>query len=403
MRKVILSFMLIAISNNVYARPKYIPVANGLFSTGQWYFEGTRSAMGGNVMFNFVPALQFSNTFALIPSLETNYRGTRSAEELAGGNTLFQDTWENAISLKAVHGFSDNWSIKERLAVRSKWFRETTDESWTDGLYDYQSATVGAELERKCGKIKTLAVGYDFSLLAFPNYQSLESSQSGENAREFAGTDVLDSKIHLLSVRYKTPFMWKTKATLSGFYNPRFYDEQHVVKLTGLFSSEKREDTRTGINLSLDREFEIPGHGRLFPSLNFGFSQNDSNQNHYDARLTTFIANYYDYNQLSGGINLAYAFGQQKAGAMIVESGFAYSRRNYSDRVIQSESGAYLTDKLYIQESAINLAFSYPLSKNFRARLSSSLGKSKSNNNYEAAYRYNYDNASYQFGVTYEY
>src|SRR5688572_21638973 len=84
----------------VHAVPQYIPVINGLFTTGQWYFEGENSALGGNAALNFVPAIRFTNRFSLIPSIETNYRGTRSAEELAGGSTLFQDTWENATSVK---------------------------------------------------------------------------------------------------------------------------------------------------------------------------------------------------------------------------------------------------------------------------------------------------------------
>jgi hypothetical protein len=214
------SVLSVWISSTLAAKPKLIPVANGVFSTGQWYFEGTKSALGGNVYFNFVPALQYSDKFTLIPSIETNYRGTRSAEELAGGNTLFQDTWENALSVKGVHTLNERWSVKERVAGRTKWFRETTDETWTNGLYDYNSVTVGAEVERKWGKVVALSLGYDFSLLTFPNYSSLESTQSGDNAREFSGSNVLDSQVHLLSMHYKTPLLWGVRSSMGLFYNP---------------------------------------------------------------------------------------------------------------------------------------------------------------------------------------
>src|SRR5687767_2546585 len=92
-----------------HAARQIIPVINGSFSTGQWYFEGENSSLGGNVSLNIVPAIRYTNRFSLIPSFETSYRGTRSAEELAGGSTLFQDTWENAIGMKAVHGLGKTW------------------------------------------------------------------------------------------------------------------------------------------------------------------------------------------------------------------------------------------------------------------------------------------------------
>src|SRR5688572_25655357 len=80
---------------------EFIPVTIAQFSTGQWYFDGEDSSMGGNAALQLVPAYKFSEKFVLIPNIETNYRGTRSAEELAGGNTLFTDTWESGLGLKA--------------------------------------------------------------------------------------------------------------------------------------------------------------------------------------------------------------------------------------------------------------------------------------------------------------
>jgi len=156
-----------------HAAPKYIPVLNGYLSTGQWYFEGERSALGGNAHLTFIPALRFSNRFSLIPTIETNYRGTRSTDELAGGSNLFQDTWENAIGVKAVHSFGKKWKVREKIKYRTKFFRETTNESLGKGLYDYEIYSVGTELERKWGKRYSIALGYDFSFLKFPNYNSL--------------------------------------------------------------------------------------------------------------------------------------------------------------------------------------------------------------------------------------
>lgn len=391
-----------ALTCQAHAGPQYIPVANGLFSTGQWYFNGTKSEIGGNVAMTFVPALRFSNNFSVIPTLQSNYHGTRTAEELAGGNTLFQDTWENGVGVKGVHGLGKTWVFKENIGYRFKWFRETTDESWNHGLYDYHIYNAGGEIEKRWDRKTSAALGYDFSYLRFPNYTSLESSQGGDNSREFSGDNVLDARIHLVSLRLKTPLFWKMDAALSSYYSPRDYTNQTIVELTGLMTPTSRQDLYTGNTFSLERVFGIR-KSRLISSIFYGYTGMNSNQNHYDADQTVFVADFYDYDQNAVGTQLTFAFGSKMSNPMLIETGYSYSHRNYRSRVIQAEDGTYKGEKLYLIEQSVNLGFSYPLSKNFRVRTTSTFGQSKSNNDYEANYSYNYHNAEYQFGFTYDY
>jgi hypothetical protein len=212
--------LLVGVSQPGHAVRQFIPVVNGVFTTGQWYFDGERSALGGNASLTVVPAVRFTNKFSVVPSIESNYRGTRSAEELAGGSTLFQDTWENAIGVKLVHGLSKVWKLRERVGYRVKWSRETSDETWTNGLYDYNVYTAGAELERALAPKVSVALGYDFSYLEFPNYESLESSQTGDLSREYSGSNVLDNRIHLFSARTAFPLPYKMDGSVQLFYPP---------------------------------------------------------------------------------------------------------------------------------------------------------------------------------------
>ncbi len=382
---------------------EYIPVASGLFTTGQWYFEGEKSSLAGNASLTMVPALKFSNQFNLIPTFSSSYRGTRSAEELAGGKNLFQDTWENGVSVKAVQGLGERWKLRGKVGFRSKWFRETSDEKWNKGLYDYRTTTVGTEAEHLWRKDLSVALGYDFSLLQFPNYVSLESQQDSDLAREFAGDNVLDANIHILSLRANAPLFWKMNSQLESYISPRYYTDQHVVELTGLYTSETRKDNYSGGGLALERMFATPKKSRLLARLRGGYASLDSNQNHYDAQLTTFIPDYYDYNEKTAGLQFTLMFGNAQGRPMLLDAGYSYSRRDYRSRVTQDKDANYRTDKLYIAESTINLGYSYPLSKNFRLHALSSFGRSKSNNDYEAVYRYNYSSSSYQFGFSYDY
>lgn len=88
---------------------------------------------------------------------------------------------------------------------------------------------------------------------------------------------------------------------------------------------------------------------------------------------------------------------------MAADLGMSFTHRTYDNRVIQAGDGSYLTDKLYLNELDYVLSYTYPLSRSLRLQLSSSLGKSTSNNQYEAVYKYNYHTANYQFGFTYDY
>jgi hypothetical protein len=395
--------VLLLMNTVLHAATEYIPVVNGQFSTGQWYFNGKESSLAGNAGLTFVPAIRYTNRFSLIPTFESSYRGTRSAEELAGGSTLFQDTWENGVSIKAVHGLSQKWKLRERAGYRFKWFRETTDESWNDGLYDYRVINLGLELERTYSKKTSIAFGYDFSYLAFPNYESLESSQGNEFAREFSGSNVLDTRIHLLSLRSDFPLPWSLASNVQVFLSPRDYVSQHVVQRSGLFSATMRHDEYLGATLGLERSFTTSTRTRLIPSVYYGYTTMNSNQNHYDARLTHFVSDFYDYDQNRVGMQISFLVGTRANLPMIFDAGTSYSHRNYRSRTIQDADGNYGTEKLYQIESLVTLGASYPLSKNFRLRTTASFGDSSSNNNYEAVYRYNYSNSNYQFGFTYDY
>ncbi len=357
---------------------RYVPVASGMFSTGQWYFDGKESSLGGDAAVTFVPALQFSNRLALIPTLESNYQGTRSAEELAGGNTFFQDTWSNGVNLKAVHNFSERWSVRERVGYRMKWFRETTDERWNHGLYDYRFPTIGVETGYDFSKRLRLTVGYDFSYLQFPNYVSLESQQSTDNAREFSGGAVLDSRVHLWSARTTVPLFWKMSSEIMFTYSPRDYIDQHVVVLSGELTSERRRDLLTSAALNLNRTFHMSRSTKLIGGLQYNHYDFNSNQNHYDAAVTHFVPDFYDYDQNGIGTQLTLAFGTITAGPMLIDAGYNYSHRNYRSRVIQSNAGAYMSEKLYQIDQNINLGFSYPLTRAVRVRATSTFGQSLS-------------------------
>ena len=91
---------------------------------------------------------------------------------------MFSDTWENGVGLKAVKGLGRRWKARARVNAKTKFYRETTDEKMGDGLYDYNILQGGVDVEYAFSKKVSLALGHDYSFLKFPNYVSLESTQS---------------------------------------------------------------------------------------------------------------------------------------------------------------------------------------------------------------------------------
>jgi hypothetical protein len=168
-------------------------------------------------------------------------------------------------------------------------------------------------------------------------------------------------------------------------------------------TATERTDTTSGVNFSLDRSFRGPRSSVMQASILYGYLGLQSNQNHYDARLTTFVPDFYDYDQQSVGAQVRMGFGQTGAGPMTVDLGGSYTHRNYRSRPIQDVDGAYKTERLYQIETSVIAGFGYPLTRNLQARVSTSIGRSTSNNEYEELYRYNYSNANYQLGFVYEY
>src|SRR6185503_9073135 len=102
--------------------------------------------------------------------------------------------------LKEVYSPRDSFKIKATGGVRAEFLRETKDETWGNGLFDYRKYTGGLETEFDFSKKAGTRFAYDYYMLTFPNYQSLESSQDPTLSRELVGKDILNSGNHLLTL-----------------------------------------------------------------------------------------------------------------------------------------------------------------------------------------------------------
>jgi hypothetical protein len=376
------------------------PVYDLRFLGGQHFYNGRSSALSGNVEVLMSPAVKFNDKWSLIPTYWGSYRGTRDVQELAGGGTLFQDSTAHGGLVKGIYQAGPALKLKAVTGARYEFLRETKDESWGDGLFDYQKYTGGVEAEYGRTPRAGVRAGYDYYLLRFPNYESLESSQDPTLSRELAGQKVLDSQNHLVSLGFWSPMPGNVRWDVSAYGNARSFDDQAIVSASGELTPRDRSDQFISADTSLARPLIMTQNLRMVGELGFAYSRLTSNQNHYDARKTVFLEDYYNYSQTGIRSRLSAALGEKP---WLVSLGATLNRRNYGDRPIQDANGDYLTEKTRITDITTSLGVTYPLTQTFKARIVGTLGWSDSNMKYEKVFAYNYKIANYMFGFSYEY
>ncbi|HCJ66537.1 MAG TPA: hypothetical protein DHV62_04230, partial [Elusimicrobia bacterium] len=163
-------------ANSFSAEIEVIPTGNLSLLGGQYLFEKEAASFGGNVYLEVAPSLQFTDELSLIPTYSTTYRGTKNVTELVGGGTLSQQAQDHLISLKLTNQTSEDFKLKINTSYKLELLKETKDESWGSGLFDYYKIAGGVEGEKKFfpekAGLESLTAGYGYYILKFNNYAS---------------------------------------------------------------------------------------------------------------------------------------------------------------------------------------------------------------------------------------
>jgi hypothetical protein len=380
-----------------------VPMGDFRFLGGQYFFDNTPSSLSGNLSFTMVPAIKFSSRFSLIPTYLGSYRGSKEVNDLIGGGTLFQDEQNHLLSLKGVYAVTPAFKLKLGASYRVELLRETRDETWGKGLFDYRKLNFGVETEYAYSREHAVRLGVDLFTLDFPNYESLESSVTASGlGRELAGKSTLDCNNTMATVQFNDSF-GRLKTELRGTLTAKDYPDQPLVLSDNSLSKEKRQDACTAFGLVLLYPFEkAAGDISIIPSLDCQLVLNDSTQAHYDANKYTYIADYYDYSYLMAGPSFTLLFGKNPWALTL---GAACGRKDYKTRPVQDADGDYAArgEKIYVNELVYSLGAVYPLPGGLKLRVTGNFVDASSNMKYEKTFAYNYRSANYLFGFSYEF
>ncbi|MBI5241348.1 MAG: hypothetical protein HY926_12820 [Elusimicrobia bacterium] len=376
----------------------WVPVFDASFLMGQVLQGGKASSWQGNAALQFTPAVKFTDELGLIPTYYGTYRGTKSAVDLGSGGQLFQDSQSHALSLKGVWK-RDEWKVKPSLGYRWELLRETSDEGWGKGLFDYRKPSAGLEVERAFGERVRAGAAFDYYEIQFPNYRSLESQALPGLGRELAEGRTLDSRSYswTLTGHFPLPFEGGA-ARLTGNFTRRGYPEQHVVQASGSLADDTRADDFSSVSAALSYGRALAPRVGGYLSLEFTQLRDASNQNHYDAEQARFLGQYYSYDERSLYPKLTMILGEKKVELAV---GYLQVWRDYLGRAAQDASGTYLNESTRLDQGSFTFDLSLPLAHGFKALAHTTLTDASSNMRYEKTYRYNYQLSSHLLGFSY--
>lgn len=377
------------------------PVVDATFQGGQTFFDGSSSSVGGNLDVVVTPVVKFSDRWSLFPTYHGFYQGTQEIETLAGGGIPFEDSTGHTILLKGVRTLG-RWKLKPSVGGSMEWLRETQDEDWGEGLFDYWKVNGGLEGQFDLSSRSGGRIAYDFYQLTFTNYQSLESDQDATLSRELAGRDVLNNRNHMVTFGAWTSLPGQGRVDVTCLYNARLFSDQPVIDQEDQpMSTERRDDSMT-IDTMVGYPVLGPSGVILLADLGLRYTNQNSNQNHFDTKkdANQFQADYYDFAEwrISPQITAPLAKGR-----WLVTVGGSYERRDYSHRVTQNATGDYLSEKMNTSNGIVRFGIAHALSPHTKLRFDGSLGWNHSNTDYKEVFRYNYRMANYGLGFSYAY
>jgi hypothetical protein len=381
---------------------------------GQYFFAGDRSSLGANASLMAAPVMRKSDQWSFVPIYSGTYQGTKGVNEGSAAGTIFQQKMDHWVSFSAIDSLpGTNWKLKPSVSYKRQFLKETRDESWGHGLFDFEKIALGLEAENVYRDPFSYRLGLDVFRIRFPNFQSLESKTGIDPAgnplgREHAGKNVLDTYNYNFSFGGAVPIPFNDPVvSLQGGYNVLYQDyiSEPIVDSRGQLETKHRNDLLQNLSVAVGypRPLRVMGTDcRLDLSFAMNLSYNKSNQNTFDANQTKFIADFYSYYSFGLGPSAALVWGDKKRPSS-VSSSFRFNKTRYLGRQAQEGEGIY-TGSLQTQDRySFGIDYSYPIAPSFSLKAQTNAMWVRSNNNFEKRYSYNYVTQNYLLGFTYEY
>lgn len=372
---------------------------------GQYFFKKSAGSLEGYGDVSAQAARSFSPESGFYVTGRSVYTGFKQVNELAGGGTLFQQSWDNSLGFKWIRRFEGGYSLKPRVGVRSQLFRETNNEKWGKGLYDFGRYEAGVTWERKTrwslSVPWTYQFSYDFYYTHYPHFKSLASQFGSALGSPDPGANVLDTFTNQLT--YRSEFDLPGFATLWGLYSLSLvqFTDSKVVNSQGQYLNSGRTDAFHTLTLGYSKrlnDWQPLGRVRPIWGAALAFSNLNSNQNNFDTdpNRLKYVGGYYNYWETHVSPSVGGTF---LALGLNVRLGYDFAYRGYTGRLTQNEDGSYNNGKLNQYTHSVSLDAAYPLWRGLDFKVRGMYSSSNSNTRYEQTYVYSYNSYNYFAGI----
>lgn len=405
---VILIAILSLPSQFLYAAQKQIiPIGSfqalGSFSDTD---KGT-NLWGYNFSGSYAPSVKLNDTQYLIPLYNGSYKRMRQYITQEEGGRFYNTTQIHNLSAALRSQHSDEWVSRITGLATWNFLKETRDESFGKGLYDYRDFGAVFDLRQTLTVDETKQHNYSWGTQYFrrtyPNFKSLISlatvTAPETDEKNFDGIKfsfgVEENVVQGISWEFKPALL------LKYFTDKKLIGDDGVLK-----TGDKRKDYVLSGDLNSDWPFK---EGRWVLSADNSISYTHSNLDFYDSRDTltlsddVFTKNYYTYFSAFTYPYITYYHPIAKDKKFALRGGYSFLLRDYPGRKVQESSGAYTSTKQQDKEHAVHLSSSYPITKELSWVTYFDYSWVKSNQKYEKFYLYTYNVYQIQTGISIEF
>ncbi|MBN1913649.1 MAG: hypothetical protein JW788_04545 [Candidatus Omnitrophica bacterium] len=341
----------------------------------------------------YSPVVKLDKTLFLIPLYTVQFEKIRQYLPEDEGNHLSTVYFVQNAVLSLRKEFKPNWYAKATALGTWSYNKETRDENWGKGLYDYQDAGWAFDVRHKKkgqGYQQEYSVKFEYYRRRYPNFSTLLSSTSPappeRREKDYLGYKYIAGFNHI--------YADGSRLYLKPYFLVKYFTDKYTIEEDGTLNTDKRrKDYVLNIDYGLSK---ILAKGLLF-SLDNSYTYNTSNLDFYDSQDTVslsddaFTKDFYVYhkNTLTPSFEYSYSLGEKKE--VKFKAGYTFAYRDYENRKVQSVDGGYSNKRQKDREHSVFSSLAVPINKNLDALLKYSYTWVRSNQDYQAYYRYTYD------------
>jgi hypothetical protein len=361
---------------------------------------GSSDILGGNASVIAAPVLLFDPQKSFILLYNGSYRKSKHVYAQDDGPRLFSEEQLHAFTPTFRYAASPSGLVISPSFIYTELrLKETADDSWSSGLYNYREKGAGLNLEYtftagEMGRNALTLVGQRFGR-EYPNFKGLAfyaGIQFEEREKDFAGT--------LLSAAFNLERFTGISSKTTLTYLDKDYQDKLVESATGERLDERQHD----YVITLSEELFWRAGGPWSFSLNGAMAVTRSNQNLAEGSFpfVTFHPDYYSFNSftLSPGVNHTLLLAGERS--ITCSALYSLKRLAYKSRRAKDASGNLLGKEVDWNHT-LTLRAIYTFSKQWSFGAIAEYNRARSNMEDERIYRYDYEILNLSAGFSYRY